>query len=117
MQSDHVVSRWYRPPEIILLEKNYDQAVDIWSLGCILAELIYCTDTYKKDTGHDHMNNRFLFRGMSCFPLSPLKQQNINEMNLKDCQSDQFIKILEVLGYQNIQNLSFITEEMTVNYH
>ena len=41
--SNHVVSRWYRPPEIILLEKTYDQAVDIWSLGCVLAEMIYCT--------------------------------------------------------------------------
>ena len=38
-------------------------------------------------------------------------------MDLNDCQSDQFIKILEVLGYQNIQSLSFITEELTVSYH
>lgn len=38
--SAHVVSRWYRPPELILLEKSYDQAVDIWGLGCILAELL-----------------------------------------------------------------------------
>ena len=38
-------------------------------------------------------------------------------MDLNDCQSDQFIKILEVLGYQNVESLSFITEEMTVNYH
>lgn len=41
--SNHVVSRWYRPPEVILLEKNYDQAADIWSLGCILAEMMRAT--------------------------------------------------------------------------
>lgn len=39
--SNSVVSRWYRAPEIILTQKKYDQAIDIWSMGCILAELIY----------------------------------------------------------------------------
>ena len=38
--SPHVVSRWYRPPEIILIQEKYDQAVDIWSAGCILFEML-----------------------------------------------------------------------------
>jgi len=38
--SDHVVTRWYRPPEIILIEKEYGPAVDIWSVGCIMGELL-----------------------------------------------------------------------------
>jgi len=37
-----VSTRWYRPPEIILLEMNYDFKVDMWSVGCMLAELIFC---------------------------------------------------------------------------
>lgn len=35
----HVVTRWYRAPEIILLQP-YTAAVDIWSIGCIFAELL-----------------------------------------------------------------------------
>lgn len=31
----HVTTRWYRAPEVILLEKNYNAAIDIWSVGCI----------------------------------------------------------------------------------
>jgi mitogen-activated protein kinase 1/3 len=42
--SNHVVSRWYRPPEIIMIEKNYNSAVDMWSTGCILSEMISCTE-------------------------------------------------------------------------
>ena len=38
--SAHVCSRWYRAPECCLLEKNYGQAIDMWSIGCILAELL-----------------------------------------------------------------------------
>jgi len=36
----HVVTRWYRAPELILLEKDYGPAIDIWSVGCIFAELL-----------------------------------------------------------------------------
>jgi len=38
--SEHVVTRWYRPPEIILIERNYGPAIDLWGVGCILAELL-----------------------------------------------------------------------------
>jgi len=33
-------TRWYRAPEGLCSAKNYSSAVDIWSVGCILAELI-----------------------------------------------------------------------------
>ena len=35
----HVVTRWYRAPELILLQE-YTNAVDMWSVGCIFAELL-----------------------------------------------------------------------------
>jgi serine/threonine protein kinase len=38
--SDYVATRWYRAPEVILLRERYTKAVDMWSVGCILAELI-----------------------------------------------------------------------------
>lgn len=37
--SSHVSTRWYRAPEIALLEHHYDTASDVWSLGCVLYEL------------------------------------------------------------------------------
>ena len=33
--SVHVVTRWYRAPELILIETDYSGAIDIWSVGCI----------------------------------------------------------------------------------
>lgn len=35
-----VVTLWYRPPEILLGSHYYTTSVDIWSLGCIFAEMI-----------------------------------------------------------------------------
>lgn len=35
-----VVTLWYRPPEILLGTKVYSTSVDVWSLGCIFAEMV-----------------------------------------------------------------------------
>ena len=29
----HVVTRWYRAPELILMEREYTKAIDVWSVG------------------------------------------------------------------------------------
>mmetsp|Transcript_11052 Transcript_11052/g.18482 ORF Transcript_11052/g.18482 Transcript_11052/m.18482 type:complete len:162 (+) Transcript_11052:267-752(+) len=37
--TDYVATRWYRPPEILLGSPKYTLSIDIWSFGCILAEM------------------------------------------------------------------------------
>lgn len=38
--TEYVATRWYRAPEIMLNSKGYSKAIDIWSVGCILAEML-----------------------------------------------------------------------------
>jgi len=38
--TDYVATRWYRAPEIIVGAGTYDKAIDMFSVGCILAELL-----------------------------------------------------------------------------
>lgn len=38
--TDYVATRWYRAPEILLGSTCYTKAVDIWSVGCILGEML-----------------------------------------------------------------------------
>jgi len=38
--TDYIATRWYRSPEILLGSTRYGKGIDIWSVGCILAELI-----------------------------------------------------------------------------
>ena len=35
-----VVSLWYRAPDILLGNENYERSVDMWSIGCIFAEMV-----------------------------------------------------------------------------
>jgi len=36
----YVATRWYRAPEIMLNWMHYNQTVDVWSVGCIMAEML-----------------------------------------------------------------------------
>jgi len=38
--TDYVATRWYRAPEILLGSTQYTKGVDMWSIGCILGELL-----------------------------------------------------------------------------
>ena len=40
IMTDYVATRWYRPPEVLLMFKRYTKAMDMWSVGCILGELL-----------------------------------------------------------------------------
>lgn len=40
IMTEYVATRWYRAPEIVLGSSQYSKAVDMWSVGCILGELI-----------------------------------------------------------------------------
>lgn len=37
--TEGVATRWYRAPEVLLGSKDYNQQADMWSLGCIIAEI------------------------------------------------------------------------------
>ncbi|NWR39342.1 MK15 kinase, partial [Tachuris rubrigastra] len=38
--TEYVATRWYRAPEILLASRSYTKGVDMWSIGCILAEML-----------------------------------------------------------------------------
>ncbi|KAJ1364082.1 Mitogen-activated protein kinase 15 [Parelaphostrongylus tenuis] len=46
--TEYVATRWYRSPEILLAAKRYTKGVDMWSLGCILAEMLLGLFSYER---------------------------------------------------------------------
>ncbi|CAG9804177.1 unnamed protein product [Chironomus riparius] len=49
----YVATRWYRAPEIMLNWMHYNMTVDIWSVGCIMAELLTSRTLFP---GSDHIH-------------------------------------------------------------
>jgi len=52
-----VCTRWYRPPEILFGAEYYGSSVDVWSVGCILAELFLGDVIFKGLGMYDNNKN------------------------------------------------------------
>ncbi|ETW04808.1 CMGC/MAPK protein kinase [Aphanomyces invadans] len=83
----HVVTRWYRAPELILLQ-DYGYAVDLWSLGCIFAELL----SMQVESCSQYQSRTPIFPGRSCFPLSADRPTTYSD------KLDQLNVIFNVIG-------------------
>lgn len=40
VMTNYVATRWYRAPELLLKSKEYSFPIDMWSVGCIFAEIL-----------------------------------------------------------------------------
>ncbi|KAF9208412.1 Cyclin-dependent kinase catalytic subunit [Haplosporangium sp. Z 27] len=58
-----VVTLWYRAPEILLGSRHYSTAVDMWSVGCIFAEMITRKPLFPGDSEIDELFKIFRLRG------------------------------------------------------
>jgi mitogen-activated protein kinase 1/3 len=90
----HVVTRWYRAPELILVEREYTTAIDIWSVACIFAEI----QSLLKKNARTFLDRKPLFPGTSCFPLSPDLTTKMRRAGFPSSNGDQLACIFEVLG-------------------
>lgn len=61
--TEYVATRWYRAPEIMLSFQNYTTAIDIWSVGCILAELLGGKPIFKGRDYVDQLNQILHYLG------------------------------------------------------
>jgi serine/threonine protein kinase len=53
--TQEVITMWYRPPELLLGAERYSLEVDMWSIGCIMAEIMLKTQIFKGSTEVDQM--------------------------------------------------------------
>jgi len=58
-----VVTLWYRAPEILLGQKQYSTPVDIWSVGCIFAEMAQRRPLFAGDSEIDQIFKIFRIQG------------------------------------------------------
>lgn len=61
--TEYVATRWYRAPEIMLSFTNYTKAIDIWLVGCILAELLGGKPLFRGKDYVDQLNQILLILG------------------------------------------------------
>ena len=94
----HVVTRWYRAPELILIQP-YSSSVDMWSLGCIFGELL----SMQEGSVPKYQDREPLFPGGSCYPLSGDRVTSDT-----DEQMDQLSVIFSVIGMPSEEDLKSV---------
>jgi len=95
----HVVTRWYRAPEVILA-LPYTGAVDVWSLGCIFAELL----SMQKESVPDQRKRAPLFPGEVCGELSDDAPAHLRRSRGRE----QLEVILQIIGTPARADLSHL---------
>jgi len=51
----YICSRYYRAPELIFGATNYSTSIDIWSMGCVMAELLIGQPLFPGESGVDQL--------------------------------------------------------------
>lgn len=60
--TDYVATRWYRAPELLVGDTKYGRAVDIWAIGCLVAEMLTGEPLFPGDSDIDQ-----LYHIVKCF--------------------------------------------------
>ena len=61
--SNEVVTLWYRAPDVLLGSRTYNTSIDIWSAGCIMAEMFTGRPLFPGTTNEDQLLKIFRFMG------------------------------------------------------
>ncbi|KAK8742490.1 hypothetical protein OTU49_001912 [Cherax quadricarinatus] len=61
--SHQVVTRWYRSPELLFGARSYGTGVDMWAVGCILAEMLVRCPYFPGDSDLDQLTRIFTALG------------------------------------------------------
>ena len=70
--TEYVATRWYRAPEVLLSFASYTQAIDVWSVGCILAEMLGRRYLFP---GRDYLHQLSLILSLLGTPKETVVQQ------------------------------------------
>jgi len=91
--TEYVVTRYYRAPELLCEESNYDESVDMFSIGCIFAEMMYKKPFFQGRSPLQQL--RMIAEVLPCPPNEqldyakhPVVQRIINEARVSENRKD-----------------------------
>ncbi|GME67228.1 unnamed protein product [[Candida] boidinii] len=94
--TEYVATRWYRAPEIMLTFQEYTTAIDVWSVGCILAEMLSGKPLFP---GSDYHNQLWLIIEILGTPM----MEDYN--SIKSRRAKEYIRTLPFRKKQDFVNL------------
>ena len=81
--TEYICTRWYRAPECALRSKNYDEKIDIWALGCIMAELYSLKPLFPGQSEFDQIDKIVRILGTPSYEEWPEGYRLMENLNMK----------------------------------
>ena len=109
--TDYVCIRWYRPPECIL-RGDYDEKMDIWAIGCIMAELYNLGAIFPGENEFDQINQILKILGT---PTRTKWPWGYYQSELFGIQLPVYYKkdLKKILGYISKEGVNLLNEIFT----
>lgn len=85
--SPQVITRWYRPPELLYSASQYGAGVDIWSVGCIFAELMLRMPYMPGGSDLDQLEKIYHARGTPTDETWPDRQSLPSYIEFSPCEA------------------------------
>ncbi|KAF8862804.1 Pkinase-domain-containing protein [Acephala macrosclerotiorum] len=109
MMTSNVITRWYRPPELLFGAKHYSGAVDIWSVGLVFAELVLRTPYIAGDTEVHQINLICQAIGTPAednWPgVSQLPEYTVPDQIIPVRQKDHYLATFGTAGHEGVDLL------------
>ena len=104
-----VVTLWYRPPDVLLGNKTYGTTVDMWSIGCIFAEMVSGKPLFTGNSETDQLKKIFLIMGTPtenyASSLRELPEWGVGENNFEVNKPQNFKELFPTLDAEGLDLL------------
>ena len=81
--TDYVCTRWYRAPECTLKSNNYNEKIDVWAIGCIMAELYTLKPLFPGIDEFDQLNKILKIVGTPEYNEWPEGYTLVQKLNIR----------------------------------
>lgn len=114
--TEYVATRWYRAPEIMLSLAQYSKAIDIWSIGCILAEMLLKQPLFPgKDYRHQLLLIFEVLGSPSPDDLECIKLQRAKDYIKAHAKQSRKIPMKRIFPNADPKAVEFIEKTLTFN--
>lgn len=116
VMTDYVSTRWYRAPELIIGSNHYSEGVDMWAVGCIVAELYAGRPLFPGTSTLDQMERVVSYTGTpSTSDIASMRTEFAQTMISNLTYSQPRIILSQKLPNADAQTIDFIQKLLIFN--
>lgn len=113
----YICSRYYRAPELIFGATDYGQTIDVWSVGCVIGELLLGQPIFPGDSGVDQLVEIIKVLGTPSRDQIHSMNPNYSEFKFPQIKANQWSKIFANHNRSKVPNSAMSLLSQILKYN